>query len=180
MAKTKEYRRWCKAQAKAMGLPLQRRKSPSQPTDDFLRAFNVAGNWKSDIPEDYQELWGWVMANNTVDQYGRLIPLPHPSRYYKDDRKQFYLEMRSMLYQKFVDVDGTIRFYTVAPGSCGDPDKLIGAYEDLLEMELERLGYVYDDYADYGSGVGEIDPNYCFVNKDDERRRLIDAPSYGC
>lgn len=180
MAKIEDYKRWCKTQAKAMELPLLQRKSPSQPTDDFLRTFFFYGKEHNGIPDDYQDLWLWIMSNNTVDKYGRLIPLPHPTRYYKDDRRQFWLEMRSMLHQKFIGVDGTIRFYTVRPASSDDPEKLIGAYEQLLEMELERLGYMYDDYGDYGYDTGEIDPNYCFVSKDDERRRLIDAPSYGC
>ena len=89
------------------------------------------------------------------------------------------MKLNFRLHTKYLGADGII-YYVPTWKHGNDISMLISKYEELLERELESLGFIYDENGNYGYEPGRIDPNLCYVNMNGERRRLSDAPSYGC
>lgn len=176
-----DYRSWCSEQMTKPGHPIGCDNIPSGATEDYL--IMMHGLWSNGernfVYDGFQEKWQWLIDNCAIGPRGLMI-VPRELPFYSDDiEHDLWWKLNCRLYTKYLGSDGII--YHIPTWKHGhDVDTLIFSYIELMERELESLGFVYDDDGNYGKEPGKIDPNLCYVNMNGERRRLSDAPSYGC
>lgn len=177
MAKVSDYKAWCRAQMQQEGHPAYGSRVSIPTSNDYL--YKVIGGYR--VPDAYQKMWHWIVGHSTIDPNGKMHPHSDLPRFYADDEddgEEAWWQYGMRLCNKWIGRDGIIR-YEVTTGE-DEVLETISASIDRFDDELEELGFLYDDYEDYGDEPEQIPFNYCYVNKDGERRRLIDAPSYGC
>lgn len=176
MAKVSDYRTWCREQMRAENHPPYGSRISVPVSNDYIR--EIIGGHR--VPDDYQEMWHWIVDHSVIEKDGRMVPKDDLPRFYadeEDDEAEFRWHYGMLLCEKWIGRDGVIRYAAAAEHD--DPNEKLRRRETELMNELKSLGFLYDDYENYGSGPDEIPFNNCFVNKDGERRRMIDAPSYG-
>lgn len=172
-----QYKAWCAEQMSKPGHPVGCDNVPSGATDDYL--LEMHGEWSTGIQDGFQEKWQWLIDNCRIGKRGLMIVPRDLPRYSEDDRYDLWWKLNFRLHTKYLGADGII-YYVPTWKHGNDISMLISKYEELLERELESLGFIYDENGNYGYEPGRIDPNLCYVNMNGERRRLSDAPSYGC
>lgn len=177
MIKLDDYKAWCAAQMRSAGAPNGSDEVPKAVTEDYL--LEMHGLYNTGVMDGFQDKWWWLVRNCTIGPHGlMMVPWDLP-RIFPEDEADLAWRIRARIYPKYLGTDGIIRYEpTWKRGQ--DPDDFVFSYIELLERELESLGFVYDEESNYGNEPGEIDPNLCYVNANGERRRLVDAPSYGC
>ena len=181
--KIEDYKAWCAEQMTLPGHPIGCDNVPSRATEDYLLMMH--GLWwnagRHIVYDGFQEKWQWLVDNCTIGPRGlTMVPRILP-RFSDDDEHDLWWKLHCRLHPKYLGTDGIIYYVpTYSKKPIDETDMMIDSYIELLERELESLGFAYDEESDYGHEPGQIDPNLHYVNMHGERRRLSDAPSYGC
>lgn len=179
-----EYKAWCAERIATMGLPAWKGVRPKSASEDYLLNMHCVYYNGGDpntiyVRDGFQKEWEWLIQNSRIGTRGvMMVPRDLP-RMFEQDSQDLWWKLNARLYVKYLGPDGII-YYAPDEKRNRDVDEIIYRYEDLLDRELESLGFIYDECGNYGKEPGKIDPNLCYVNANGERRRLADAPSYGC
>lgn len=178
-----EYREWCAERIKEMDIPAWKGVRPKSASEDYLLSMHLTYTHGGDltvfVKDGFQEEWEWLIKNCRIGEKGMMaVPLNLP-RIFEQDVPDLWWRLTARLCTKYLGSDGII-YYAPNERRNKEVDNLVCQYQELLDRELESLGFIYDECGNYGKEPGKIDPNLCYVNANGERRRLTDAPSYGC